>query len=123
MDMNEIAQVIDLYLEGLNSGDTGKLRAAFHPAAHLHSAPDGTFASLSLDEWCRLVESRPSPASQGFGREHERVLQIAVTAPGCANATLICAAPGRRFTDHLTLLRVEADWQIVHKSFHAATAA
>lgn len=122
MNFDAIIAVVRQYLDGLHEGDTAKLRDAFHPVAHLHSASDEKLASLNLDDWCALVEKRQSPQSLGFGREQEKILQIGQSAPDCANVTLVCAAPGKRFIDHLSLVQVGGRWWIVNKSFHAESA-
>ncbi len=118
-DLDDILAVTREYLDGLYEGDTAKLRDAFHPAAHLHSSANGELAVLPLEDWCRLVDGRASLKSQNFDRGRERILQASQTAPDCANVTLTCAAPGRLFTDHLSLVRLAGRWWIVNKSFHA----
>jgi len=114
----QIIDVIEIYLDGLYECDTAKLRRAFNEHACLLSIADGKVASLPLENWCKLVEGRASPKSQNFARTHERILQIQETAPNGAVVRLQCAAPGKLFTDQLTLLKAEGRWQIVNKVFH-----
>lgn len=111
--------VIQTYLDGLYEGDTSKLRRSFHDVCHLHSVADSGISDLSLESWCKLVEGRASPKSQNFARGFERVLRVEESAPNCANVTLTCAAPGKLFTDHLSLLKIDGRWQIVNKIFHS----
>lgn len=115
----DILVTIQTYLDGLYEGDTKKIRQSFHDMCHLQSLADGKVSNLSLDNWCKLVEGRASPKSQNFDRGLERVIRVEESAPNCANATLTCAAPGRIFTDHLSLLKAEGRWQIINKMFHS----
>lgn len=115
-----ILSTIQNYLDGLYEGDVSKLRLACSPVCQLHSIADRKLTSLSLGDWLNLVENRPSPKSQGFPRTHERIVNIAITAPHFANVTLNCAVPGRLFTDHLSLLLIDSVWQITNKAYHAA---
>ena len=39
-------------------------------------------------------------------------------APDTALATVNCAMPPKYFTDYLTLLRTDAGWQIISKTYH-----
>lgn len=114
----DVLLTIQTYLDGLYEGDTKKLRQSFHDVCHLHSLADGKVSELSLEDWCKLVEGRASPKSQNFCRERERIIRVEESAPNCANVTLTCAAPGRLFTDHLSLLKAGGRWQIVNKVFH-----
>lgn len=115
----DVLSTIQTYLDGLYEGDTKKLRQSFHDVCHLHSLAGGKISDLSLENWCKLVEGRASPKSQNFGRELERIIRVEESSPNCANVTLTCAAPGRVFTDHLSLLKAGGRWQIVNKVFHS----
>lgn len=119
----DILSIIHTYLEGLYEGDSKKLRQSFHQVCHLYSLADGKLSDLSLDAWCQLVEGRASPKSQNFDRGLERIIRVEESAPNCANVTLNCAAPGRLFTDHLSLLKADGRWQIVNKVFYSQPLA
>lgn len=118
-DTQDIVKTVQLYLDGLYEGNTEKLRESFHPVACLQSVSGDKVANLPLDEWCALVEKRPSPKSQNFDRGHERILKIDLTLPNCASVILNCAVPGRLFTDQLGLLKSEGRWQVVNKIFES----
>lgn len=115
----DVLSTIHTYLDGLYEGDTKKLRQSFHDVCHLYSLADGKVSALSLENWCKLVEGRASPKSQNFDRGLERIISVEESASNCANVTLTCAAPGRLFTDHLSLLKADGRWQIVNKVFHS----
>lgn len=116
----EIEAVVRTYLDGLHEGDAGKLARAFHPCAHLYSAPGGQLADLPREEWLALVRSRPSPAAQGLPRE-DRILAIDLAGEEAACVKVNCCIPPRYFTDYLLLLRTGEGWRIVAKSFRTET--
>jgi Putative lumazine-binding len=116
-NIHDILSTVQTYLDGLYEGDIAKLKHAFHEVAHLHSVTEGKLNNLPLADWLKLVEGRVSPQKQNFHRKLERIITINESAPGCANVTLNCAAPGRLFTDHLSLVKADGRWQIVNKQF------
>ncbi len=121
--VSDILATVQTYLDGLYEGDTAKLRKSFHASAYLKSVTDDKVSALTLDDWLALVEKRVSPISQGFTRQHERILAIEIVAPNFASVVLNCAAPGRLFKDQLTLLKSEGRWQIVNKVFDTQALA
>ncbi len=113
----EIEGTVRLYLDGLYEGDAGKLGAAFHACAALHSlAEDGTVSVLPYEAWLDAVRGRPSPASRGLAR-HDRILAVDLAGDSLACVKLDCAVPPRFFTDFLLLLKTNEGWRIVQKAF------
>lgn len=120
--VNEILDVVQIYLDGLYEGDTAKLRQSFHPASSLFAVgPDGKLVNMPREEWCKAVESRPSPKANGQSREHDRILSIDITGPNTALVELNCAILPRFFTDYLSMIRLDGRWQVISKTFTAET--
>lgn len=124
LQMNDILATVKTYLDGLYEGDTAKLKQSFHPASSLFAvAADGNLVNMPRDEWCKMVESRPSPKANGQTREHDRVLSVDITGPNTALVKLNCAILPRFFTDYLSLIRLDGRWQVISKTFTAETLA
>ena len=120
-ELAAIERTLKIYFDGLHEGDTGKLGAAFHPAAHLYSvAADGTAADLPRADWFKAVESRGSAKSRGDARE-DRIVSIDISGPRTAFAKVQCQVPPRYFTDYLTLLKLDDGWKVIAKAFHTDT--
>jgi hypothetical protein len=118
-----IADVIQLYFDGLYEGQTGKLGRAFHPSARLYSMNDGTLQEVRLDEWLVAVAGRPAPKASGLART-DRIVSIDVTEQALATVRVECSIHPRYFVDHLMLLKTpEQGWQIVAKAFHTVVMA
>ena len=113
----EVSAALCDYFDGLHHGDTARLRRVFHPQAHYHSATDGELLTLDMAQYFPIVDARPSPASQGQART-DRIVSIEFAGPVTAVARVECSILPKRFTDILTLVRVEGRWQIVAKVFH-----
>ena len=111
-----IATLVD-YFDGLFHSDTARLRRAMHPQAHYVCATDGSLLKLDMEAYWAVVEQRASPASQGAARE-DKIVSIEFAGPVTAFARVECAIPPKRFTDLLTLIKLDGRWQIISKVFH-----
>lgn len=115
-----IEAVVRTYLDGLHEGDADKIAAAFHPCAHLYSAPKGDVVDFPREDWLTAIQGRASPQSLGLARE-DRILAIDMAGDDAACVKVNCCIPPRYFTDFLLLLKTNEGWRIVAKSFHTET--
>jgi Putative lumazine-binding len=113
----EIAEVLQLYFDGLYHSDTTRLARAFHPKAAYVCAVEAPLVHLSMQDYFPIVDKRPSPANRGDIRR-DKVISIEIAGPVTAFARVECAIGQKHFTDFLTLIRVEGRWQIIAKVFH-----
>ncbi len=116
-EFDAVVAVLHHYFEGLYRSDTQLLRRVFHPQALYACATDGTLLALGMGEYMPIVDKRPSPASRGEART-DRILAIEFAGPVTALARVECAILPKRFTDLLTLVKVDGRWQIIAKVFH-----
>ena len=112
-----VAAVVQTYFDGLHHSDTARLRQAFHPRAHYVCATDGELLHRTMEEYFRVVENRPSPASRGE-RRTDRIRSIELAGPVTARTCVNCSIGEKYFTDFLTLVLVDGRWQIISKVFH-----
>ena len=120
-EFEQVEQALGLYFDGLHHSDTARLRQVFHPEAHYFCATTGDLLHWDMAQYYPVVDTRPSPASQGHART-DRILSIAFAGPVTAFAVLECAIPPKHFTDLLTLVKLQGRWQIVSKVFHYVLA-
>lgn len=116
-EFEQLEQALGLYFDGLHHSDTARLRQVFHPEAHYFCATTGELLHWDMAQYFPVVDTRPSPASQGHART-DRILSIAFAGPVTAFARLECSIPPKHFTDLLTLVKLQGRWQIVSKVFH-----
>jgi 4-oxalocrotonate tautomerase len=112
-----IDSALQEYFDGLYHSDTGRLSRVFHPQAIYVSATGGELVHRTMDEYFRIVDGRPSPASQRETRR-DRVVSVEEVGPVTAVARVECSIGPKNFDDVLTLVRIDDRWQIIAKVFH-----
>jgi hypothetical protein len=65
-----IEALADSYAESLYEGDAERLRVIFDPTCDLRWSEKGQLQTLSVVEWLKRVEKRPSAKAQGHPRDN-----------------------------------------------------
>jgi hypothetical protein len=112
-----IRALLQDYFDGLHFSDAERLGRVFHASAMYACATSGTLQVLDMATYLPMVAQRPSPASLGQPREDE-IVSIETAGPVTALARVHCTIAPKRFTDLLTLVRVDGQWRILAKVFH-----
>lgn len=115
--LQEVAGLLQRYFDGLYQSDAESLERVFDPDAVYACATTEPFVCLRMETYLPMVAARPSPASRGEARQDE-ILGIEFAGPNTAFAKVKCAIGPKRFTDFLTLVRVDGRWRIIAKVFH-----
>lgn len=102
------------YLDGHATGKAEVMARAFHPEAHLTWIADGELRTRSLEDYLGGMTGTP-PADEAERRRWIESVDIAGTA---ATGKIVLDYPNARFVDYMSMLRVDGEWKIVHKSFH-----
>jgi hypothetical protein len=109
-----IAKTIQLYFDGMVERDRVKLDQAFDPSARLIGYRGDQFTVTPYEQWA-------SGTSQGTPRNpadfDNRLLNIEFKGY-MALATTELFWPGVYYYDYLTLLKMDGQWKIVHKSWY-----
>jgi hypothetical protein len=113
----EIRALLQDYFDGLHFSDPERLGRVFHVSAMYACATSGTLLQLDMAAYFAMVARRPSPASLGQSRQDE-IVSIEMAGPVTALARVHCTIAPKRFTDQLTLVRLDGRWQILAKVFH-----
>jgi hypothetical protein len=112
-----IRRVVEQYLHGLKFNDTTSLRHAFWPQARLFWVqPDGQLGELTQLQWYASFRG-------SVGKEEQGTLRMAAVdlARDAASVKVIEEYPGSRYTDYLSLLRIQGRWWIVGKIYTVET--
>jgi hypothetical protein len=104
------------YFEGMYFRDVEKLSRAFHPDARLHGYRDGAWANLSVADWLSRVSSRPIPAANG--EPFEMSIESIDLTGAVGSVKVRDLYMGLRFTDYLSIAKIDNRWQIINKTFH-----
>lgn len=102
------------YIRGHATGDPAHFRDAFLPSAHIEGLRDGTFASLTLDEFMRLFPGQPAADEP----ERRRRIDEVVIGGTVASATMTLYHGPTTFTDMFVLVQTDAGWRIANKVYH-----
>jgi len=119
MDHNyqAIVEVLERYYDGLYKCDTGLLATVFHPQARYATASEGRLLHLDMPSYFSIVENRTSPQSRGETPCFD-IESIEFGGPVTAFARMRCFMLSNAYTDFLSFLRVDENWQIIAKVFH-----
>jgi hypothetical protein len=115
VDWAGIEATVQLYFDGLYHSDVEGLKKAFHPCAQVIGHFQGPFAVMSLDDFLGIVGGTPAPSESGEAYDMKIVLVDQV-----AEAALVKVEDlymGLRFTDYLTLMKVDGTWRIINKAY------
>lgn len=112
-----IRRVVEQYLHGLKFNDTTSLQHAFWPQARLFWVQaDGQLGELTQQQWYASFRG-------SVGKEERGALRMAALdlARDAASVKVIEEYPGSRYTDYLSLLRIQGRWWIVGKIYTVQT--
>ena len=114
-DEQAIGAVVHLYVDGMAFGNEAALRKAFHSNARIIGNYEGAVEWLSRDEFiAAILDEAPAPPGTQPLMEIE-MIDISGDA-ACVKVTDEFA--GMRFTDYLSMVKVEGRWIIVNKVYH-----
>ena len=117
-DEKQIRDSLQTYFEYMHESRADKTRAAFHPSAKITGYLKGKLVELSVEDFANFVASQqPSPEAKG------EITQVEIVSIEIAGNTAI--AKGRdnyidvTFLDTLSYLKIDGQWGIYNKLFHA----
>lgn len=113
-DQDAIAKVVQHYIDGARSGKGDDMKPAFHEDATVfgYVGPD-LFAGPIQNLFAWNDDNGPATELE------DRIASIDVTGTVATVRLELENWTGIRFTDLFTLLKVDGDWKIMNKVFHA----
>lgn len=117
VDGAAIRALLQDYFDGLYFSDVQRLGRVFHASAMYACASSGELQLLDMARYLPMVARRPAPAALGQPRADE-IVSIEMAGPVTALARVHCTIAPKRFTDLLTLVRLDGRWQVLAKVFH-----
>lgn len=106
---------LDNYLKGHATGSAEFMRKAFHTEGKLIFIRDGKYTTRSFEEYIAGSSGKPAPDEEKRNRSIESI-DIAGNA---ATAKIVLDYPAVKFTDYMTLLKIDGEWKIINKTFYA----
>ena len=108
-----VRSAIEHYFRGHATGQGEHFRKVFHPDSKLYAVRDGKFWTLTSEEYAARAAGKPAPDEAQRKRWVERV-DISGNA---AVAKVVLDYPTVRFTDYMSMLKIDGEWKIVNKTF------
>ena len=117
-ELESIRKVIDLYIDGVRTGKVESLRQAFHPQASMFGWKGSDLFITPIQGLYDYVASTPAPATSG---EPTNFIITSMQVAGNAATVELAmdAYHAHDFLDSFQLLKVDGQWSIVSKLFHA----
>src|SRR6476469_9146330 len=114
-DAEQIAQKIDGYTRGCQTGDETHLKGAFHPDARM-------FGAVGSDRYDIPIFGGMSTAvAENPTVDHDaKILSIDVEGDAACVKLAESRFWGEDFIDYFLLSRIDGEWQIVAKSFYCS---
>ena len=110
-----VRQALEHYFRGHATGQGEHMRKVFHPDSKLFAIRDGKYWQITSEEYIALAPGKP-PADETQRKRTVESVDITGTA---AIAKIVLDYPHVKFTDYMSLLKIDGEWKIVNKIFHA----
>jgi len=114
-DKDAVMIPLENYLKGHATGDGEYFKKAFHTEGNMIWIRDGKYTTRSFAEYIAGASGKP-PADEAQRKRRIGTVEVVGNA---AVATIILDYPSVRFTDYMTLLKIDGEWKIVSKTFFA----
>jgi Putative lumazine-binding len=112
---DSIASVVDAYLHGIYTGDTGTLATLFDVNAQVYGVVDGQAYHKSISAYLDGVAARKSPKE--LGEPYRMQLLAFDTLGSIASVRLHSPMFGFNYHLYLSLRQLDGKWSIVNKTF------
>ncbi|MBA3711002.1 MAG: nuclear transport factor 2 family protein [Pyrinomonadaceae bacterium] len=114
-----VRRAIDHYFQGHATGDGEHYKKVFHPESNLFWIREGQFAQRTSAEYIAGASGKPAPDEP---QRKRRIESVDITG-NAAVVKLTLDYPQVKFTDYMSMLKIDGEWKIVNKLFHAQPKA
>jgi regulator of protease activity HflC (stomatin/prohibitin superfamily) len=103
------------YFKAHATGNPEFVRKAFLPEARVMAYRDGKLLNLSAEEFAARFNGKPAADEA----QRQRRIETLDISGNSAIAKLVLDYPEVRFTDYMSLLKINGEWKIASKVFYA----
>lgn len=114
-----VRQALDYYIQGHATGQGEHFRKAFHTDARLFAVRDGKYWQLTSEEYIARAAGKPADDEV----QRKRNIEAIDITGNAAVAKIVLDYPQVKFTDYMSLLKIDGQWKIVNKTFYAEPKA
>lgn len=114
-DKDLVRVPLENYLKGHATGDGEYFKKAFHTEGNMIWVRDGKYSTRSFAEYIAGATGKPAADES----KRKRWIESVEVVGNAAVAKIILDYPTVKFTDYMTLLKIDGEWKIINKSFFA----
>ncbi|HET6671165.1 MAG TPA: nuclear transport factor 2 family protein [Pyrinomonadaceae bacterium] len=114
-----VRQAIEHYFRGHATGQGEHFRKVFHPDAKLFAVRDGKYWQLTSEEYISRAPGKPAADEA----QRKRSVESVDISGNAAIAKVVLDYPQVKFTDYMSLLKIDDQWMIVNKTFYSEPKA
>ena len=108
-----VRAAIEHYFRGHATGQGEHFRKVFHPDSKLFAVRDGKYWTLTSEEYIARAAGKPAADEA----QRKRTIESVDIAGNAAVAKVVLDYPAVRFTDYMSMLKIDGEWKIVNKTF------
>lgn len=117
-ELEAIRAAVNLYVDGVKTGNTDLLRSAFHPKAMMYGAGGEDIVIVEIEGLYAFVAANESPSKTG--EAHKSFITHIHYAGNAASVEMVEESSyGHDYTNYFHLLKTDGKWVIVSKSYNA----
>jgi len=110
---------LENYIKGQATGDGDYIKKAFYTEGNLIFVRNGKYTTRTFAEFIKGFSGKP----EADEKDRKRWIESIDVVGNAAVAKVILDYPTVKFTDYFTLLKIDGEWKIINKSFHAEPKA
>ena len=114
-----VRAALEHYLRGHATGQGEHFRKVFHPDSKLFAVREGKYWQLTSEEY---IARSPGKAAADEA-QRKLTLESVDIAGNAASAKIVLDYPQVKFTDYISLLKIDGEWKIINKTFDAQPKA
>ena len=114
-----VRQAIEHYFLGHATGQGEHFRKVFHPDAKLFAVREGKYWQRTSEEYISGAPGKPAADEA----QRKRSIESIDISGNAAIAKIVLDYPQMKFTDYMSLLKIDGEWRIVNKTFYAEPKA
>lgn len=117
-ELQSIRNVINLYIDGIHTGDVEMLRKAFHPKAMMYGTSPNVVTIVEIEGLYGYVAANNPPSKTG--EPHQCFITSIQHAGNAAAVEMVEeSAHGNDYINYFHLLKIDEKWVIVSKTYNA----
>ena len=110
-----VRAALEHYFRGHATGQGEHFRKVFHTDSKLYAIREGKFWTITSEQY---ISRAPGTAPADEAKRKRTIESVDITGDA-AIAKVVLDYPQVKFTDYMSLLKVDGTWMIVNKTFHA----